>query len=78
MKNTTTLEEQNEAWFNDTNRHEKLEYLYETCSEDFIKNNLVQEMVTWMGEDDFDAFFKHLARHWEIKTPAELDELMSA
>lgn len=78
MTNTTTLEEQVEAWYHDTNRNEKLEYLYETCSEDFIMNHLVQEMVTWMGEDDFDNFFRHLSRHWEIMTPPELDAAMNS
>lgn len=78
MKDTTTLEEQKEAWFNNTNRNEKLEYLYETCSEDFIKNHLVQEMVTWMGESQFDEFFRHLCRHWEIMTPPELEVAMNS
>ena len=62
---------------NRTNRQEKLEWLYETCSEDFIKNHLVIEMVTWMGEDSFTEFFNHLCRNWEIKNPDELDEMMN-
>lgn len=65
------------TYANRTNRQEKLEWLYETCSEDFIKNHLVIEMVTWMGEDSFTEFFNHLCRHWEIKNPDELDELMN-
>jgi hypothetical protein len=67
-----------QEWMQRTSRQEKLEYLYETCSEDFIKNHLVQEMVTWMGEDDFTEFFEHLCRHWEIKNPYELDLLMNS
>jgi ketosteroid isomerase-like protein len=70
--------EKSQQWLEETNRHDLLEYLYETCNPDFIKNHLVQEMVTWMGEDDFREFFKHIARHWEIKTAPELELLMNS
>ena len=83
IKNNTTVTEDNveelgEEWLERTNRQEKLEYLYETCSEDFIKNNLVIEMVTWMGEDNFTEFFEHLCRNWEIKNPYELELAMNS
>lgn len=55
------------------NRFEKLEWLEQTCSEEFVKETLVQEMVRWMGEDDFEAFYDHLCRHWEIKREEEVD-----
>lgn len=59
------------------NRYEKLEWLYETCGESFVQNELVQEMVRWMGEDEFEEFYDHLCRNWEIaKDPKALDELM--
>lgn len=59
------------------NRHEKLEWLYETCATSFLQNNLIQEMVTWMGEDEFDKFYEHLCRNWEIaRSPEELAEKM--
>jgi len=78
MKNTTTLEQEVEAWHNNTRRHEKLEWLQESCSQDFLDNHLMHEMVTWMGEDDFDAFFKHIKCHWEIMTPPELELAMNS
>jgi len=65
------------TYANRTNRQEKLEWLYETTSNDFIHNHLVVEMVTWMGEDQFNEFFNHLCRCWDIKNPDELDEIMN-
>lgn len=59
------------------NRFEKLDWLVETCGESFVQNELVQEMVRWMGENEFEEFYDHLCRHWEIaKGPKELNELM--
>ena len=56
------------------NRYDKLEWLKETCSKDFIENNLMDEMVRWMGEDDFEAFYDHLCRNWGIaRDQAEWD-----
>lgn len=65
------------TYVNRTNRQEKLEWLYETTSNDFIHNHLVVELVTWMGEDQFNEFFHHLCRCWDIKNPDELDEMMN-
>ena len=60
------------------NRWEKMEWLQETCGENFIQETLVQEMVRWMGEDDFDAFYDHLCRMWEIaRSPNELESKMN-
>jgi len=53
------------------NRYDKLEWLKETCSKDFIENNLMDEMVRWMGEDDFEAFYDHLCRCWDIARDAK-------
>jgi len=37
----------------------------------------MDEMVRWMGEDDFERFYDHLCRHWEIcRDQAELDKAM--
>mgnify|MGYP003662076161 CR=1 FL=1 len=59
------------------NRFDKLDYLLETCSSEFIKEcQFLQELVSWMTEDDFDAFYKRLCATWAIKTPEELDEAM--
>ena len=83
IENNTTVTEENvyklgKDWVQRTNRQEKLEYLYEVCNPDFIKNHLVQEIVTWMGEDDFTKFFDHLCRCWEIKNPYELELAMNS
>ena len=56
------------------NRFDKLEYLRETCSGDFIKNHLLNEMTEWMGENDFYEFFEHLCSQWDIKNPEEVEE----
>ena len=56
-------------------RFEKLEFLFETCSEKFIKDSTVlQELVRWMDEDDFSKFFFNLCRLWEIDLSDEEDE----
>ena len=64
------------------NRFEKLEYLIETCSPEFIKEcPFLDEMVGWMSENQFDAFYEHVCSCWEIKTQdqdqEELDEAMN-
>jgi hypothetical protein len=59
------------------NRFDKMEWLEETCSEEFMTETLVQEMVRWMGENEFEGFYDHLCRNWEIaKDPEELNDLM--
>ena len=76
---TTTQDEAYDAgqeWIKESNRFEKLDYLMETASIEF-KDTFLNEIVQWMGEDDFDNFFKHLCRNWDIKTPQELDYLMN-
>ena len=82
MNTTTTedqIEEANEAWMQETNRHDKLEYLLETCSSEHIKDcTFLTELVQWMGEDDFDEFFKRHCSLWNIKTPAELEHAMNS
>lgn len=60
------------------NRYDKLEWLEQTTSEEFMKETLVQEMVRWMGEDDFSEFYDHLCRMWEIaRSPNELEAKMN-
>jgi hypothetical protein len=59
------------------NRWDKLEWLKETCSQDFIENNLMDEMARWMGEDDFEQFYDHLCRMWDIaRSPEDLNYRM--
>ena len=56
-------------------RYDKLDYLLDTCSTKFIKDcDMLQELVTWMDEDDFSKFFTRLCRVWEIEDPTEEDE----
>jgi hypothetical protein len=82
VMNTTTYKNADEAWeagqewIDKSHPWEKLDYLQESCTKDFLENHLMEEMVRWMGEDDFSEFFKTLCRHWEIKTPPELDYAM--
>lgn len=78
--NTTedTIEAANEAWMNGTSRYDKLEYLLEVCSSEHIKEcTFLNELVQWMGENDFDEFFKRHCSLWNIKTPAELEHEMN-
>ena len=59
-------------------RFEKIEWLRESCTEEFMQQNLLDEMVMWMGEDDFNRFYEHLCSCWGIaETPEELNELMN-
>ena len=56
-------------------RFEKMEYLFETCSEKFIKDcTVLQEMVRWMDEADFSKFFDNLCRLWNIDLNDEDEE----
>ena len=82
MSNTTykSADEAWEAgnqWVQDTRRWDKLDYLMETATLEF-KDNIVNELVKFMKEDDFNEFFDHLRRNWEIKTPQELDYAMNS
>lgn len=60
-------------------RMEKLEYLLETCSPEFIKAcPFLDELVRWMDEDDFSKFFTYVSSCWDIKSPEELEDAMNA
>lgn len=60
------------------NRWEKMEWLQEITSPEFFNETLKDEMVRWMGEDDFSEFYDHLCRMWEIaRNPEELEEMMA-
>ena len=48
-----------------------MEWLEQTTSQEFMQETLVQEMVRWMGEDDFEAFYDHLCRCWDIAKDAK-------
>jgi hypothetical protein len=60
------------------NRWEKMVWLQETTSTEFFNETLRDEMVRWMGEDDFNKFYDHLCRNWDIaRTPNELEAKMN-
>ena len=71
MKNK--IEDMNEDWYRSTNRFDKLQFIKETSSPIWFDEHFIQELVTWMGEDDFNEFFKNqLVHYWEIKPEPEL------
>jgi hypothetical protein len=71
MKNK--IEDMNQDWYRSTNRFDKLQFIKETSSPIWFEEHFLQELVTWMGEDDFNKFFKNqLVRYWEMKPEPEL------
>jgi hypothetical protein len=75
-KNIDEAYEAGNEWVKKSDRFEKLDYLMESASIEF-RDNLVNEMVQWMGDAEFSAFFEHLRCNWDIKTPQEIDYLMN-
>jgi hypothetical protein len=65
-------------WIEETTKWEKLEYLRETCTSGFLNDHLVNELLKFMNEFEFNEFFKHLQRNWAIKTAPELDYEMNS
>ena len=66
------MKNKNEEWYRNTTRQEKVEFLKET-TRPWFDEHFIQELITWMGEDDFNEFFKNqLVRYWEIKPEPEL------
>lgn len=51
---------------NRTNRFQKTEQLQELLGEDFMKTTFIDELVMWVGENEFNDFYDHLCRSWEI------------
>ena len=47
------------------NRFEKMQFLAETTHFD-INNKLLQEMVSWLTDDDFNAFYENFCSNWDI------------
>jgi hypothetical protein len=71
MKNK--IEDMNQDWYRSTSRFDKLQFIKETSSPIWFEEHFLQELVTWMGEDEFNAFFKNqLVRYWEMKPEPEL------
>jgi hypothetical protein len=60
-------------------RFEKMEWLKETCSEEFLGETLMDEIVMWMSDEDFSKFYDHLCGCWDIAgSSAELEAQMNA
>jgi len=49
------------------NRYDKMQWLRETCTEHFIAEEFIDQLVLWLGEDDFERFYDKLCRDWQIK-----------
>jgi hypothetical protein len=61
------------------NRYDKLEWLEQTTSPQFMQETLLLEMVGWMGESGFEEFYDHLCRNWDIaRSPKELEEVLAS
>jgi hypothetical protein len=56
-----------------TTRFEKMEWLFESCGEKHVMDNVLPELVNWMGHDEFSKFYEFHCRVWGIKSAEELD-----
>ena len=57
------------------NRWEKMEFLSETTTVETHTKTILEEMVSWMGEDDFNKFYDHFCSSWDIcRSYQELDD----
>jgi hypothetical protein len=64
--------EASQKWISESSRFEKVEFLEGTLSTDY-KAVLFDELISWVGEDVFDAFFKRYVSLHGILTPPELE-----
>jgi len=46
---------------------DRLDWIQQTCTEEFARETLMHEMIRWMGENEFREFYDHLIRNWDIK-----------
>ena len=46
------------------NRFEKLEFLEETTA--FNKDTILNELVGWLTDDDFNQFYEHFCSNWDL------------
>lgn len=59
--------------FRSMDRYDKLEWLLETCSEEF-KRNLLHNIVASMTNDEFDGTYHYLCRvNMIARTPCEME-----
>jgi hypothetical protein len=67
---TITLEEHKTM-----NRWEKVEFLKETTTVETHTTQLLEELISWMGDDDFNKFYDHYCSCWDIcQSYKELEE----
>lgn len=52
-------------------RFEKMEWLRETCTEEFVKTSIIDEMVMFMSDEYFAQFYEHLCSCWDIAPSQE-------
>jgi hypothetical protein len=48
-------------------RQDKLEWLRETCGDEWLAEEFVNELVRWMGEAEFEEFYSSLCSYRDIK-----------
>jgi hypothetical protein len=57
------------------NRWEKMEFLEETTTVTAHTKDILNEMVSWMGENDFNKFYDNFCSNWDIcRSYKELEE----
>ena len=55
------------------NRFEKLEFLQETTA--FKKDTILNDLVGWLTDDDFNQFYEYFCQAWDIcRSHEELNE----
>lgn len=55
------------------NRFDKMEFINETTA--ISRKQIIEEMVSWMSEEQFSDFYEHFCGCWDIcRSYEELDE----
>ena len=74
MKTTYVIKDErkeHEKW----NRWEKMAFLAETTTLETYTKDILEEMISWMGDDDFNKFYDHFCSNWDIcRSHEELNE----
>ena len=56
-------------------RWEKMEFLEETTHVELHTKTILNELVSWMGDDDFNKFYDYFCSNWDVcRSQAELNE----
>ncbi len=59
---------------NNMDRFEKLEWIKDTTSEEHVNEMFLTELVAWMSEDEFNKFYEHHCRCWNIDNINDMDD----